>query len=115
MKVILTGKMPDETKIQIEDWTENYPEIFTTYGIAAYPKAKASSKWGWVERGRTFRLDMNKDWNNQEEVLNTFGKLQRGEISLEELDNHYWNGDRDRYYMGFESVPREPSEDWRYA
>lgn len=115
MKLICKGEMPDGTAIQIEDWREDYPDIFKTYGLAAYPKAKASGKYGWVTRGKDFRLDMIKGWESAEEVLEVFGKLQSGEITLEQLDDHYWNGDRDRYYMGFESVPTEPFLDWRYA
>ena len=115
MEVVFKGKMPDGTDIQLENWQNDYPGVFTTYTLAAYPKAKMSSKYGWVLRGERFRLDMSRNWNSNEEVREIFFRLQNGTATLEELYNHYYNGDKDRFYMGFESVATEPIYDWRYA
>jgi len=38
---------------------------------------------------------------------------RNGNIKLEDLGEHYWNGDKDKFYMDFESVPEELKESWR--
>ena len=58
MKVVKKSKMPDGTHIQIEDWKDVY-DFMNIYSIATYPKAKNSSKYGFIE-------------NNQIELLPTF-------------------------------------------
>lgn len=51
MKVLKCDKMSNGTAIQIEDWSDVYPTIYNTITIAAYPMAKNSSKYRWVEAG----------------------------------------------------------------
>lgn len=44
MKVLNRGIMPDKTKIQLEDWSEDYPSFHAKSDvIAAYPIAKVSA------------------------------------------------------------------------
>ena len=100
MVVTKRGQMPDGTKIQIEDWKAEYPGIHDTFIIAAYPKAKNTGKYSWVRKGETFRLELSRGFKTDEYVIQLFEKLFNGAITLEELDDHYWNGDKDRYYMG---------------
>ena len=46
MKVLKTGEMPNGTAIQLEDWREDYPTVWDTVSIGAYPIAKNTGKWG---------------------------------------------------------------------
>lgn len=108
MKIIKRSLMPDGTDIQIEDWRNDYPTVFKTISIAAYPKAKYGSRSGFIQRGKSFRLSMDINWSSNNEVLAIFKCLENGEILLEDLGEHYWNGDKDKFYMGFESVSEEP-------
>jgi len=45
-------------------------------------------------------LDLSRGFSSDREVMLIYKALQNGEITLEELHEHYWNGDKDRYYMG---------------
>ena len=99
MKVLERAKMPDGTDIQIEDWRENYGSQ-KTLTIAAYPLAKRQGRYGWVRLNEKFRLDLSRGFSSDREVMLIYKALQNGEITLEELHEHYWNGDKDRYYMG---------------
>lgn len=98
MTVLERTKMPDGTEIQLENWKEDYPHIFDTLSIGAYPKAK-QSRW-WIRKGEPYRLDLARGFTSDESVRETFNCLELGAITLEELDKHYWNGNRDRFYMG---------------
>lgn len=98
-KILEKAEMPDGTKIQIEDWKSVYPDVFETMSIAAYPKAK-HDKGTWIRRGETFRLDLAKGFKNDLVVMELFMDLIHGKKKLEDLDKHYWNGDKDRYVMG---------------
>ena len=100
MKVLERAKMPDGTNIQIEDWKEDYPQSHGTLTIAAYPLAKRQGRYGWVRLNEKFRLDLGHGFSSDREVMLIYKALQNGEITLEELHEHYWNGDKDRYYMG---------------
>ena len=104
------SKMPDGTQIQIEDWKADYPGVHNTCIIAAYPKAKNTGKYQWVRKGEPFRLELSREFKTEEFVEELFQMLELGTVKLEELDKHYWNGDKDRYYMGLaesEGLPEE--------
>lgn len=61
MKVIKQAVMPNGTKIQLEDWSDkNTKEYSELYGliIGAYPIAKNTGKYRWIESGQTFRLSI---------------------------------------------------------
>lgn len=81
MTVVKTGAMPDGTKVQIEDWSENYDFIPPSSTIAAY----AVSKW---TIGRPFGPragEINRfqfDFADKTETENAFAELISGEKSL---------------------------------
>ena len=100
MVVIERSFMPDGTKIQIEDWREDYPDIVNTISIAAYPKAKNTGKYQWTRKGEPFRLELSREFKTDEFVEELFDQLKNGKVQLETLDKHYYNGNKDRYYMG---------------
>ena len=55
MKVLCKGRMPDNTKIQMEDWSKDFPSLHTENDvIAAYPVAKRSAKRRTFEAGSFF-------------------------------------------------------------
>lgn len=99
MKVIERAKNPDGVKIQLEDWTENYPN---QYDIAAYPTAKRNGKW-LICSGEKFRLQISTNEHlgyTRETLFHDFECLKSGEKKLEDLAEHYWNGNKDKWYMG---------------
>ena len=57
MQVITVNSMPDGTKIQIEDWSEDYSFMAPASTLVAYPVAKTTSdrQFG-PSRNKTFRL-----------------------------------------------------------
>lgn len=99
MKVLERASMPDGTDIQLEDWTKNNSH-FKTLSVGAYPIAKNTSKFKWVEAGITFRLDLSRNFSNDNQVLETFNSLQNGEITLRDLTAHFYNGLKDQFYLG---------------
>lgn len=103
MKVIKQAVMPNGTKIQLEDWSDkNTKEYSELYGliIGAYPIAKNTGKYRWIESGQTFRLSipMNqyRGYSN-DDVKADFEALKSGEKSLEDLADHFWNGEKDMW------------------
>lgn len=99
MKTLEKGTTPDGTKIQIEDWKEDY-SCFNTLNIATYPIAKRSSKNGWISEGKTFRLDISKGFNNDEEIYQAFTDLINGDKSISDFNDQFYNGDKDKYLYG---------------
>jgi len=99
MKVLTCDKMPNGMAIQIEDWSDVYPTIYDTITIAAYPIAKNSSKYRWIESGRLFRLAL---WNfkSDEQVVEIYDKLKSGELNLKDLAYHFSNGKKDEWLLG---------------
>ncbi len=102
MKVLKTGQMPNGTSIQLEDWREDYPNVWDTISLAAYPIAKRGGKRGWIQGGERFRLDINRGWSSNEAVENTFENLLNGAITLEELADQFWNLEKDAWHLGMD-------------
>ena len=100
-KILRKDTTPNGEKIQLEDWKEVYPTIEKTIKIAAYPVAKNGGYW--IHKGDTFRLELSRNFSTDREVIHTFIGLVSGELSLDDLTTHYWNTDKDLYYMGLES------------
>lgn len=93
MKVIERAIMPDGTKIQIEDWTKDY-SCFKTLSIAAYPimqRLPQSKRLYFHESGRPFRVDINRDWKNDDEVKKAFSELQNGIKEVKDFANQFWD------------------------
>ena len=94
--------MPNGVKIQLEDWSEDYPDIFSLQ-IGAYPIAKCSGKYGLVLSGEHFRLTIssNKYCNYTDDDVNAdYESLLNGQKSLEDLSDYFWNGEKDEWYLG---------------
>lgn len=106
MKVIEKAVMSNGIKIKLEDWSENNTKEFPDlYGlaIAAYPIAKNTGKYRGIKGGDNFRLSIhsNKYQNyTDDNVKADFEALKNGEKSLEELADHFWNGEKDMWYLG---------------
>ena len=92
MKIIRKDTMPNGVKIQLEDWGESGRVI------GAYPFAVNSGKYGWVLQNRIFRIHIaanaSVDYTNLD-VSADYEKLVSGEKSLEDLSEHFWNGEKD--------------------
>ena len=112
MQIINRAVMADGTKIQLEDWhsenTEKYPDLHG-YTIGAYPIAKNTNKWGLIKTGKTFRLSIarNEYANYTDDmVLSDYEALKNGTKSLVDLREHFWNRDKDAFYLGL--IDKEP-------
>ena len=106
MNVVERAVIPNGTEIQLEDWRENntkeYPDLYGLI-IGAYPIAKNTGKHRWIESGQTFRLDISmnqyRGYSN-DDVKADFEALKSGEKSLEDLADHFWNGEKDMWLLG---------------
>jgi len=94
MKVLEKGIMSDGTKIQIEEWKEDYS--FMSYGstLATYPKSKQTLDGSFSpNRNETFRFQLS--FNSHEETKEAYEKLLNGDGQLNEYacnfkgDNEY--------------------------
>lgn len=107
MKVIEYATMPDGTQICLEDWSEKNTEQFPdSYGltIGAYPIAKNTGKY-WIQGGKSFRLTIsqNKYQNySNDDVRADFEALKNGTKLLEDLAAHFWNKEKDMWYLGMD-------------
>lgn len=105
MKIIEHATLPDGTKIQLEDWSENNTEQFPDlYGmhIGAYPIAKNTGKY-WIQGGQPFRLTISQNkytGYSNDDVRADFEALKNGTKALEDLAAHFWNGEKDMWYLG---------------
>lgn len=84
MRIVNKGVMPDGTKIQLEDWSEDYPFYAPVAHIAAYPIAKESRDragvWCYPERRKPFRLSFYFGMDTSAELA--FLSLLDGEKGL---------------------------------
>jgi hypothetical protein len=97
MKVIEKAKTPEGYDIQIESWKEDYPTVFNTLGIGAYPKANKTSQSGWIEGNRIFRVDISRGFNNDEEVYEAFHSLTSGTKQIKDYAEQFWQLDHAQY------------------
>lgn len=112
MQIIDRAVMEDGTRIQLEDWhsenTEKYPDLHG-YTISAYPIAKNTSRSGWIRKGETFRLGVARnEYTNYTDdmVLADYKALKNGTKSLVDLREHFWNREKDAFYLGL--TDKEP-------
>ena len=78
MQILLKGTTPDGMKIQIEDWSDEFPNICNKNStIGFYPTCKTSIikqdrpyMPPYPERGNTFRADL--DFHNEQEAREAF-------------------------------------------
>lgn len=106
MKVLEKAVMPNGTEIQLEDCsdknTKEYPDLYGLQ-IGAYPIAKNTGKYRWIEGGQIFRLtiSMNQYMGyTNDNVKADFEALKNGEKNLEDLASRFWNGEKDMWYLG---------------
>lgn len=106
MKVIERVVMSNGTKVQLEDWrkenTKEYPDLYGLT-IGAYPIARNTTKYRWIESGQKFRIDISMNQYNgysNEDVKADFEALKSGKKSLEDLKDHFWNGEKDMWLLG---------------
>ena len=105
MKVIERAEMPDGTYIQLEDWKENYPTVFTALSIGAYPTAKRTGKYKLIKQDDIFRISINR-YKTDSEVLEDFEALKSGQKCIEDLATRFWNLEKDMWYLGMDVVYR---------
>ena len=111
-KIIDKTVLSDGTKIQLEDWhsqnSEKYPDLHG-YTIGAYPIAKNTSRSGWIRKGETFRLGIAKNEYTKytdDMVLADYEALKNGTKTLVDLREHFWNREKDAFYLGL--IDKEP-------
>lgn len=96
MKIIRKDRTPNGTEIQLEAWERGLT-------IGAYPIAVNSGKYGFVRANEAFRLHIQaNEYKNytDEDVMADFQKLVTGEKTLQDLSEHFWNGEKDNWYLG---------------
>ncbi len=108
MKVIERAVMPNGIEILLEDWsdknTSEYPDLYGLQ-ISAYPIAKNTGKFRWIEGGQTFRISipMNQYTRySNDDIKADYEALKSGKKSLEDLAAHFWNGEKDMWHLGMD-------------
>ena len=108
MKIIERAIMPDGTKIFLEDWsdknTEQFPDLYGLT-IGAYPIAKNTGKYGWIRSGEPFCIHISQNKYTgycNDDVRADFEALKNGTKSLEDLAAHFWNSEKDMWYLGMD-------------
>lgn len=108
MKTIERATMPDGTTIYLEDWSDKNTEQFQDlYGlvIGAYPIAKNAGKYGWIRSGEEIRIHISQNkytGYSNDDVRADFEALKNGTKVLEDLAAHFWNGEKDMWYLGMD-------------
>lgn len=104
MKIIECAIMPDGTEIQLEDWSESFPDV-CGLTIGAYPIARNTGKYGLVQGGKIFRLSIPQNkyvgYSNND-VWADFEELKAGTKTLKDLAAHFGNGEKDMWYLGMD-------------
>ena len=108
MKVIERATMPDGTKILLKDLsafnTEDLPDLYGLT-ISVYPVAKNTGKYGWIRSGEKFLISISQNkytGYSNDDVRADFEALKSGEKKLEDLAAHFWNGEKDMWYLGMD-------------
>lgn len=84
MQVIKRAVMPDGTKIQIEDWHDNYSFIARRGTVAAYPVSKATIP-GSFEPSAGVKFRVSFDFDHESDAEQAFNKLVSGEAQLRDF------------------------------
>lgn len=104
MKTIERATIPDGTEIQLEDWSEDFPGV-CGLTIGAYPIAKNTGKYGWIRSGESFRIHISQNkytGYSNDDVRADFEALKNGTKALEDLSAHFWNREKDMWYLGMD-------------
>jgi hypothetical protein len=88
MKVIERATMPNGTAIQIENWNEDYPNVFASCStLAAYPISKASHKGSFSPKhNQKFRAQF--DFTSYDEAKQALDSLVSGKNLLADYASH---------------------------
>lgn len=93
MNVTKVGAMPCGTKIQIENWHDDYRFFAPKSTLAAYPKSKISMDGEFSpKRNRKFRVSFNFD--NEEETKQAYKELETGNKQLIDFKDHINNPEK---------------------
>ena len=93
-KIRATAKMMDDTPIQLEDWSDVFPtRPEWAWVIGAYPNSVSFGR-----KGRPFRLTIS--FETDADAVGAFEKLHRGEATLADYRDKFWNGRQDEYRLG---------------
>nr|DAZ72140.1 MAG TPA: hypothetical protein [Caudoviricetes sp.] len=112
LKIIDKTVLSDGTKIQLEDWhSENTKAcpVLHGYTIGAYPIVKNTDKYGLIKTGKTFRLGIARNEYakyTDDMVLADYEALKNGTKTLADLREHFWNREKDEFYLGL--IDKEP-------
>lgn len=86
--------MPDGTKVQIEDWSEDYSFHTLSDTVAAYPKAKCTindKHWAYPVMNESFRADFT--FESEKEAGKVFDDLISGKACLKDFTKYMCNPD----------------------
>ncbi|MFT8556588.1 hypothetical protein [Liquorilactobacillus hordei] len=95
MKVSMKNKLPDGTKIQVEDWSKDYNFLNKNDMLVVYPIAKISGDNQFSPRqGETFRLEL--EFDDEKQVMTAYNELMNGNKQIADYKEHGI-----RYYRDF--------------
>lgn len=96
MNILRKGKTPNNTDIQIEDWSIDYPNL-KNFIIGFYPVSKESVYredkphfTPYPKRGKTFRCAF--EFETLEEAMEAFEQLESGIKVFSNYLDHYFDG-----------------------
>lgn len=93
MNVTEIGAMPCGTKIQIEDWHEDYKFFAPKSTLAAYPISKVNMNGEYSPKiNRPFRASFNFD--DEKTTKQAFNELKEGSKQLIDFKEHINNPDK---------------------
>lgn len=107
-KILERNTLPNGDDIQLEDWSpNNTPEFPNLYGltIAAYPLLARSDRYTLVKPGDRFRLQISYNsyaGYTNEAVQTDYWALVCGEKKLEDLADHFDDGERSKWKLGMD-------------
>ena len=94
MNILKKGKTPNNTDIQIEDWSQSYPNLSKKFNIGFYPISKESIYkedkphfTPYPKRGETFRCAFM--FQTLEEATTAFKQLESGAKDFSDYLNCY--------------------------
>lgn len=96
MNILKKGKTPNNTDIQIEDWSLNYPNSNRKFNIGFYPVSKENIYredklhfTPYPKRGETFRCAF--EFETLEEATAAFEQLENGTKDFSDYLNYYFD------------------------
>lgn len=90
MNILEKSKMKDGTKIQIEDWHDEYNFMEKGSTLVAYPKSKMNMEGEYSPKlNRTFRASFNFD--NAKDTMEAFKGLKHGIKRLSDFKEYMNN------------------------